>query len=85
MSHPITQAEARCIACEKLLQALPGLLEEQGLQRVLDWLEARQILLDGQEDPGAVETEGLALELAVANSFHRLAEVLRGAGQAGGE
>jgi len=85
MMDQISRSEARRIACEKLLEALPRLLDEQGLRQVLDWLEARQTLLDGQEDPGAVETEGLALELAVANHFRRLAEALRNAGQAGRE
>ncbi len=72
-------AEAQAIACEKIIAALPSLLDRDSLQNVMEWLEMRQILQDGQEDPGAVETEGLGVELAIARSFRRMLETLRGA------
>ncbi|MTH34322.1 hypothetical protein GL279_06875 [Paracoccus limosus] len=77
MTERIDPTEAHAIACAKLLAALPHLLDRPGLQRVLDWLDERRVLQDGQEDPGAVEAEGLALELAIADSFGQLARTLR--------
>ncbi|MDS9468886.1 hypothetical protein RGQ15_15070 [Paracoccus sp. MBLB3053] len=71
------RTDAERMACDKLIAALPAIVDRDALQQILDWLEARQILQDGQEDPGAVETDGLALELAVANAFRRMAEALR--------
>lgn len=65
------------IACTKLIDALPGLLDAQGLQAVCDWLTARQVLHDGQEDPGAVIVEGLEVELAIAETFRQFAERLQ--------
>ncbi|WP_311759129.1 hypothetical protein [Paracoccus broussonetiae] len=79
MTHPLTQAqsaEARLIALEKLVDALPGLIEAKDLRKVVLWLEDRQILQDGQEDPGSVATDGLEMELAIANVFRRMAERL---------
>lgn len=79
MSNPLTEArsaEARLIALDKLIDALPRLIDADGLRKVVDWLEDRQILQDGQEDPGAVLTDGLEMELAIANGFRRMAERL---------
>lgn len=64
------------VACTKLIDALPGLVDERGLRAVCDWLSERQVLMDGQEDPGAVMVEGLELELAIAGAFRRIAERL---------
>lgn len=70
--------EARLIAYEKLVNALPELLSDDSRQALCEWLEARQTLHDGQEDPGAVMVEGLETELAVAQTFRKMAERLRG-------
>ena len=71
------ETDPRVIACAKLIDALPGLLDAQGLQAVCDWLTARQVLHDGQEDPGAVMVEGLEVELAIAETFRQFAERLQ--------
>ena len=64
------------IACRKLFAALPDLLDAGSMARLRDWLDQRQVFLDGQEDPGAVPTDGLDEELAVANTFRALFEAL---------
>ena len=72
---PIGQ-DARLIAYSKLIDALPDLLDTRGRQALCDWLAPRQVLHDGQEDPGAVIVEGLETELAIAEVFRQLAERL---------
>lgn len=72
-----SESDPHVIACTKLIDALPGLLDAQGLQAVCDWLTARQVLHDGQEDPGAVIVEGLEVELAIAETFRQFAERLQ--------
>lgn len=70
--------DPQVIACTKLIDALPGLLDGPNLAAVRDWLTARQVLHDGQEDPGAVIVEGLEVELAIAETFRWFAERLQG-------
>jgi hypothetical protein len=69
-------SDARLIAYGKLIDALPGLLTPEGRQALCDWLSERQVLHDGQEDPGAVIVEGLETELAIAQVFRELSERL---------
>lgn len=68
--------ESRVTAFAKLVDALPDLLAGESREAVCRWLSERQVLLDGQEDPGAVMTEGLDTELAIAATFRRIAESL---------
>lgn len=68
--------DARLIAWGKLVDALPGLLDDRGRAALCDWLAERQVLHDGQEDPGAVMVEGLETELAIARVFRELYERL---------
>ena len=42
--------------------------------RIQSTLRERSTLRDGQEDPGAVDTPGLAIGLAVAQEFQKIAE-----------
>ncbi|MFC3630698.1 hypothetical protein ACFOM8_14715 [Paracoccus angustae] len=67
-------ADARLIAYGKLIEALPGLLNAEGRAALCDWLAERQVMHDGQEDPGAVIVEGLEVELAIAQVFRDLSE-----------
>ncbi|WP_136685455.1 hypothetical protein [Falsirhodobacter xinxiangensis] len=39
-------------------------------------LEDRGVMRDGQEDPGAVPTDGLALELAIAEEMNRIRNIV---------
>ena len=66
--------DARLMAYGKLVDALPGLLNAEGRHSLCGWLAERQVLHDGQEDPGAVPVEGLETELAIAQVFRELAE-----------
>lgn len=74
MANP--DSDPRRIAYGKLIEALPDLLSGDARQAVCNWLEERQVLHDGQEDPGAVMVEGLETELAIAQTFRRIAERL---------
>lgn len=44
-----------------------------------DFLEERQVLRDGQEDPGAVPVEALSVEFAVAEEFRALSDAVKAA------
>ena len=68
--------DARAIAHAKLIEALPNLLTPDARRSLCDWLAERQVLHDGQEDPGAVIVEGLETELAIAETFRQIAERL---------
>lgn len=74
--------DARAIAHGKLIDALPDLLNAEGRQALCDWLRERQVMHDGQEDPGAVMVEGLEIELAIAGTFLQISERL-GCGKPG--
>ena len=47
-------------------------LEPQARQPVLDWLDQRETLRDGQEDPGAVPAEGVGQALTVTDEFRMI-------------
>ncbi len=68
--------DAQAIAHAKLIDALPDLLTPDARRALCDWLAERQVLHDGQEDPGAVIVDGLETELAVAETFRRISERL---------
>lgn len=68
--------DAKAIAHAKLIEALPNLLTPDARRSLCDWLAERQVLHDGQEDPGAVIVEGLETELAIAETFRQIAERL---------
>lgn len=68
--------DAKAIAHAKLIEALPGLLDADARRLLCDWLAERQVLHDGQEDPGAVIVEGLEIELAIAEVFRQISDRL---------
>jgi hypothetical protein len=73
---PALSLEGRLLAhrlvLSQLLRHLPG--DRYG--DLLAWLEERAIYQDGQEDPGAVPGTGLELELARADEFRMLKQLL---------
>ena len=73
--------EGRLLAHRRILQLMVvALAGTPAGERIQGLLAARETLQDGQEDPGAVETDGMALELAVADEFRLIAEgIPRGA------
>jgi hypothetical protein len=64
--------EGRLLAHRQLLVELMRHLPDQRRQELLDWIDERTLLHDGQEDPGAVPGEGIGLELARADEFQML-------------
>jgi hypothetical protein len=79
-----TELEGRLLAHRRLLQMIVGELSGTPAgERLNWWLQERSTLQDGQEDPGAVETEGLGLEFAVAEEFRRIVGGVPGAGAGG--
>lgn len=78
------ELEGRILAHRRILQLMVGALAEtQAGERMETLLGARSTLQDGQEDPGAVETAGVALELAMADEFRRIAEGVPGPSSSG--
>lgn len=67
--------EGRILAQRRVLARLLAHCPEQEWRQLADWLADRQILHDGQEDPGAVPAEGMAQELAMATEFRELADL----------
>lgn len=67
--------EGRILAHRRVLQLILGALSGTPVgERMEALLGERATLQDGQEDPGAVETAGMAIELAVADEFRRIVE-----------
>ncbi|WP_378948695.1 hypothetical protein [Paracoccus sp. R86501] len=74
MTEPTPSAiEGRMLAHRRILSRLIASLPEQDRTQLLDWISNREVMRDGQEDPGAVPAEGSALELAMADEFSRVA------------
>ena len=61
------------LAHRRILARLIAALPEADRTAMMDWMDNREVMRDGQEDPGAVPTEGSALELAMADEFTRVA------------
>ena len=68
--------EARLVAQRRLLARLVAALEPAARQPVIDWLEQRETLRDGQEDPGAVPTDDMGAALAVSEEFRLIARLV---------
>jgi hypothetical protein len=67
--------EGRLLAHRRILQLIVGALAGTPAgERIEALLGERATLQDGQEDPGAVETAGMAIELAVADEFRRIVD-----------
>lgn len=61
--------EGRLIAHRRLLTQLMVLAPPETRTALLDWLEERAVMPDGQEDPGALDPEAAALELALSDEM----------------
>lgn len=69
--------EGRLLAHRRILQlVLHELANTPTGERIERLLQQRSTLQDGQEDPGAVETAGLGIELAAAEEFRQIVEGL---------
>lgn len=73
-----TALEGRLLAHRRTLAQILAALPHAEWQVLSDWLSERALLRDGQEDPGAVPAEGLALEMSIAEEYRELAALARG-------
>lgn len=73
LENLIASLEGRLIAHRKLLARLLAASPEAVRSEIGAWLTERETLSDGQEDPGAVPGDGLALELALSDELHEIA------------
>ena len=64
--------EGRVIAHRRMFQKLLDLSSESVRAQILRWLEDREVMLDGQEDPGVVSGPEAALELALSDEMRLL-------------
>ncbi len=72
--------EGRLLAHRRLLVEFLRRLPEDRFLDLMDWMDERTQFVDGQEDPGAVPSPGIELELSGADEFmmiKRLAEAKR--------
>ena len=70
--------EGRIIAQRKLLARIVAVLEADGKAGpITRFLEDRSQYQDNEEDPGAVPSEALAIELAVADELRLILEESR--------
>ncbi len=73
---PVPSAsEGQILAHRQLLARLIRSLPDDARADLAEWLAERVVLRDGQEDPGAVQDEALATELALAEEFRLLREL----------
>lgn len=68
--------EGRLIAHRRVLAQLVAILPPASQAAMRDWLEQREIMSDGQEDPGALDPEAAALELALADEMRLIEAVI---------
>ncbi|AJE49041.1 hypothetical protein [Celeribacter indicus] len=73
----LCELEGRIIAHRRLLVRLMGAMDPGAREEHLRWIADREILHDGQEDPGAVPTGTEALSLSIAEEFKEIAELAR--------
>ncbi|MCV2447758.1 hypothetical protein [Paracoccus sp. DMF] len=77
--------EGRLIAHRRLLAQLLALSPPGLRAALLEWLEDREIMPDGQEDPGALDPEGAALELALSDEMRLIHGALTTAQETSGQ
>lgn len=73
--------EGMLIAHRKILAQIVTLMQEQGDTSFIYKLDERSVMRDGQEDPGAVPTDGVATGLAIAEEVSRIVSLARANGQ----
>ena len=73
--------EGRLLAHRRILQLIVGeIAKTPAGERVRFLLRERSTLQDGQENPGAVETDGIGVELAAAEEFRSVVNGLTDVG-----
>ncbi|MGP9803360.1 hypothetical protein [Paracoccus sp. NSM] len=75
-SERLDQIEGRLLAQRRLLAQMLAAMPDTQRRMLLDWLDARLVMRDGQEDPGAVPSDGLAEAMAVADEYRAIADLV---------
>lgn len=73
LADQLAALEGRLLAHRRLLSRLMALLPDRDRRALLTWMDGREVMHDGQEDPGAVPAEGLALSMGMADEFRFIA------------
>ncbi|EIE50834.1 hypothetical protein AL036_05680 [Salipiger aestuarii] len=73
----LIELEAGLIAHRRLLIRLLESLDPRTRDELLRWVADREVLRDGQEDPGAVPTGVEMLPLSIAEEFRKIAQTGR--------
>ena len=84
IEQTVAALEGRFLAHRKLLARLLAGSPPEARAAIAEWLAGQAVLSDGQEDPGAVPAEGLAVELALADELRRISRLCEGMGGIGG-
>lgn len=71
----LQQIEGRLLAQRRVLARLLACCRTEDWRAIEDFLDERRLVHDGQEDPGAVPSDGMAQALAQADEFRELAEM----------
>lgn len=75
-SERFDQIEGRLLAQRRLLAQMLAAMPDTQRRQMLDWLDARSVMRDGQEDPGAVPADGMAEAMAVADEYRAIADLV---------
>ncbi|NGM46127.1 hypothetical protein G5B31_11340 [Rhodobacter sp. SGA-6-6] len=78
IEQTVAALEGRLLAHRKLLARLLAGSPEDSRAAIADWLAGQEVMPDGQEDPGAVPGEGLAVELALSDELRRISRLCEG-------
>lgn len=75
-SERLDQIEGRLLAQRRLLAQMLAAMPDTLRRQMLDWLDARSVMRDGQEDPGAVPADGMAEAMALADEYRAIADLV---------
>lgn len=76
-----SRLEGMMIAHRKILADMIARLEPTVATELLEKLETRETFQDGQEDPGAVPTDGLGISLAISEETAKIISLARARSQ----
>ena len=75
----LAELEGRIIAHRRLLARIVDGLDADQRKELMRWIDDREVLRDGQEDPGAVPTGAETLPLSMAEEYQQIAALVGGA------
>ncbi|PFG63049.1 hypothetical protein AXZ77_1640 [Thioclava sp. ES.031] len=77
LDETLITLEARLIAQRRILARLVAEMPPERREALLAWIAEREVMHDGQEDPGAVPDATDTLPLSIADEFRRIAALAR--------